>query len=338
MPAALENTESALLAGSTAIGNIGQYFAFRMPHWDDDVDITEKTVTALALCAAQPVPVLIHSNVDDGFAALFTDLSCALGAVFLERYIVEDLLGCHLGHCYGHTFSDPVSRWAFQRALTRMDATKNRKVPGTMVYGNTTAYGPVDAQNYAAMAGYLGVDIAAQHLLASGHAVTPIPVSEARRIPDIDETVDACLFAARLMEHEQSMSGNYTMGQIDIVTNSLVEGAHTFFARTMAGLIDHGIDTSDAVEMLLTLKRLGARRLEKLYGPGAEDVNAVSGRVPLVETPVIGELNSMADRILENVVEHIEAIRTANITICIATTDVHEYGKVCLKRYFATSM
>lgn len=332
MPSALENTEAALLAGSTAIGNIGQYFAFRMPHYDDDVDITGKTVTALALCAAQPVPVLVHSNIDDGFAALFTDLSCALGAVLLERHIVEDLLGCHLGHCYGHTFSNPVSRWAFQRALAQLETGGQRAIPGTMVYGNTTAYGKIDAQNYAAMAGYLGVDIAAQHLLASGHAVTPIPVSEARRIPDSDETIDACLFAARLMEHEHAMRGSYEMDQIDTVTDRLVTGAHLFFERTMAGLRDRGINTSDAVEMLLTLKRLGARRMERLYGPGTMDADAVSGRIPWVETPVIGELNTTATRILGNVADHAENIRAAHLTICVATTDVHEYGKILLEK------
>jgi hypothetical protein len=34
--AAFANTIAALLAGSTSIGNLGQYFAFRQPHWDDD--------------------------------------------------------------------------------------------------------------------------------------------------------------------------------------------------------------------------------------------------------------------------------------------------------------
>jgi hypothetical protein len=33
MPAALENTVAALQAGATAIGNLGQYFTFRLPDW-----------------------------------------------------------------------------------------------------------------------------------------------------------------------------------------------------------------------------------------------------------------------------------------------------------------
>ena len=47
MPAAVENTTAALRAGATSIGNLGQYFTFRLPDWDDDVMITSKTVEAI---------------------------------------------------------------------------------------------------------------------------------------------------------------------------------------------------------------------------------------------------------------------------------------------------
>ena len=117
LPAALENTAAALAAGATTIGNLGQYFTFRLPGWPDDVQTTGATLEALALCAAQPVEILIHSNLDDGFAALFCDLACGFGAVLLERHIVEALLGGRVAHCYGHSFSDPLTRLAFQRAL-----------------------------------------------------------------------------------------------------------------------------------------------------------------------------------------------------------------------------
>ena len=44
------------------------------------------------------------------------------GAVLLERYVVEELLGGRVSHCYGHTFSEPVGRFAFQRALSKTAA------------------------------------------------------------------------------------------------------------------------------------------------------------------------------------------------------------------------
>ena len=91
-PAAFENTIAALSSGSTSIGNLGQYFAFRQPHWDDDIFTTAESLKAIALTAAQPVPVIVHSSLDDGFASMFTDLACSLGAILLEQYIVDDLL------------------------------------------------------------------------------------------------------------------------------------------------------------------------------------------------------------------------------------------------------
>ena len=37
--------------------------------------------------------MLVHSNLDDGFAGLFADVSSALGMALVEKYIVEDLIG-----------------------------------------------------------------------------------------------------------------------------------------------------------------------------------------------------------------------------------------------------
>ncbi|MDX1402422.1 MAG: hypothetical protein R3245_10905, partial [Kiloniellales bacterium] len=74
MPSAMENSLAALAAGATTIGNLGQYFTFRLPGWDDDIGVTEATLEAIALLAARKEGILIHSNLDDGFAALFCDL------------------------------------------------------------------------------------------------------------------------------------------------------------------------------------------------------------------------------------------------------------------------
>ena len=87
-PAAVENTCAALAAGATAIGNLGQYFTFRLPNWDDDVATTTATVTALALLAAQEEEVLVHSNLDDGFAA-----GSAFGATGTPSAVLVDERG-----------------------------------------------------------------------------------------------------------------------------------------------------------------------------------------------------------------------------------------------------
>ncbi len=325
-PAALENTAGALKAGSTAIGNLGQYFTFDMPGWDDDVATTSETVKALALIAAQPVEVIVQSNLDDGFAALFCDLTSALGMVLIERFIVEDLIGGRTGHCYGHTFTNPVTRLAFQRALARQGAT-----PGTMVYGNTTAYGANEAANYAALAGYLLVDIHGQRSRPTGHAINPVPVTEAQRIPEIDEIIDAQLFANRLIERGTAMAPLINDSAAEAVADDIVAGGERFRSNVLEGLEDAGVDTRDPFELLLAIRRIGAKRLEEMFGAGEPEDSIPRGRQPMVRSDVMDEIENAGRQHLDNLDDAMRtAIRGAGLTACTATTDVHEYGKLAI--------
>ncbi len=330
-PAAIENTQAALAAGSTAIGNLGQYFTFRLPGWDDDVAVTEATVTALGLIAAQDVEILVHSNLDDGFAALFTDLASSIGAVLLEKYIVEDLIGASMSHCYGHHFSDPFRRLAFQTAMAQVTET-----PGTMVYGNTVSYTGGDAQNYASLAAYLLCDITGQRHTATGHAVNAVPIRENSRIPDIDEIVDAQLFAGRLVESAQGYDGLFDFERAERHGAEIAEGGRKFFQNVMSGLTEAGIDTTDAAEMLLALKRLGSKQLEQAFGAGLTDADALRGRAPVAPSPIMEEVEHMAtERIGHISDDDIAAVRDAGFKVLVATTDVHEHGKLVIERVFA---
>ncbi len=327
-PAALENTVAALAAGATSIGNLGQYFTFRMPRWNDDAGTTAASIQALALCSAQPVEILIHSNLDDGFAALFRDMACALGAVLIERYAVEELIGGNIrvSHCYGHTFSDPVSRLAFLLALRRVS-----HVPGTMVYGNTTLYGPDAAENYASLASYLLVDILGQRLHPTGHALNPVPVTEALRIPEIDEIVAAHLAANRLIERAAGLAPLFDPAPAIALADRLVEGGERFFRRTLSGLAEAGIDTRNPLELLLAIRRVGARKLEALFGPGAP-AEGDGPRRPVVRTDSLASIESEAGRIVAALPDRQRsAIATAGLVGCVACTDVHEYGKILVE-------
>ncbi len=323
MPAAVENTVAALRAGATSIGNLGQYFTFRLPDWDDDVAITAATVEAIALCAAQSVNVLVHSNLDDGFAARFSDLACAVGAVRIERYIVSDLLGASIGHCFGHTFSDLPVRQAFHLALHNVCDD-----PGTMIYGNTTSFTSDPAESYAALSAYLGADMAALRWAPTGHALTPIPVTEAIRIPNVDEIVDAQVFAARLSERIAPVIADEPPRLVRDVADRLMEAGERFADAVLTGLGEEGYDTNDPFELLLALRRIGASELERRFGPGVEDDRTYNGRAPVVAASVVGEIASAADRIVKGLDETIvRALSDAAPVIIVATTDVHEYGK-----------
>ena len=325
MPAAVENVSAALQAGSTTIGNVGQYFSYRLPNWNDELATTSATVEAIALCAAQPVEVLIHSNLDDGFAPLFNDLSCVLGIVLIERYIIEELLGGKMTHCYGHTFENPLTRLAFHRALARVNPN-----PGSMIYGNTTIYLEGQVENYANLASYLLVDIVAQKLKPTGHAINPIPVTEAIRIPEIDEIVNAQMFANRLAARAANFPFIIDVSRADEIADQLVASGKTFHENILQGMTDAGIDVRNPVELMLALRRIGAKKLEHAFGPG--EMRAERGRAPVVMATTIAALQARADKIVNALDEPVrDELRAAGAVVCVASTDVHEYGKILLE-------
>jgi methylmalonyl-CoA mutase cobalamin-binding subunit len=326
-PAAFENTIAALLAGSTSIGNLGQYFAFRQPHWDDDVFTTAESLKAIALTAAQPVEVIVHSSLDDGFASLFTDLSCSLGLILLEQYIVDELCGGHASYSFGNTFARPFSRHAFQRA-----AHKITRTPGTMIYGATTMYGENHPANYAALATYLRIDIHGQKTRPAGHAINPTPVTEAERIPDIDEIIDVHLFANRLIELEEPLHALYRDDEIEIVADRIVAGGRRFKDDVLAGFRAADIDVENPFEMLLAIRRVGSKRLEELFGPGQPTPGRLRGRTPIVRSHSIEELEETGEGLVARMEEAArDRVRNAGLRACIATTDVHEYGKILIE-------
>lgn len=324
-PGALENTQAALSAGSTTIGNMGQYFTFRIPGWDDDVEATRATVLAIGLIASQPVPVIVHSNLDDGFAAQFSDLSSSIGMIILEKEIVTGLIGAPMGHCFGHHFSEPMTRFAFQKAISMIDDS-----PGTVVYGNTTSYRGTPAQNYASLASYLLVDVIGQRLYPTGHAINPVPVTENSRIPEIDEVIDAQLFAGSLSHHAQLYEQLIDFEEIDrIAAVLLVEGKR--FARNVTqGLSNVGVDTADAFEMLLAMRRLGARCIEREWGVG---ITTIGGdRAPVVPATILSEMHEMAEAALSGVSPNLrEALKSTKHIVLVATSDVHEHGKMLIE-------
>ncbi len=333
-PAALENTSAALAAGATTIGNLGQYFTFRLPGYDNDIETTQSTVQALGLIAAQPVPVLVHSNLDDGYAAVFEDLTSALGQALLEKYIVTDLIGAPYAVCYGHHFTEPLTRIAFQRALAKISGG----VPGSQIYGATVLYKGTHAENYAGLSTYLLSDILAQKTQPTGHALNPVPVSENERIPDVAEICDAQCHLSRLTTLADGYVPLFDTDEVDRISASLLKEGQCFADRVLMGLSQGGIDRTDPFELLLALRRIGGRALERAFGGGALRKDAPGRRKPIVGATTYRELEQQANAFATS--DAGRALATlAERPVCIltATTDVHEHGKMLLDLVFSTA-
>ncbi len=328
-PAALENTQYSLSAGSTIIGNLGQYFTFRLPNWSDDLETTRSTLTAIALMASQPVDVLVHSNLDDGFAAVFSDLSCALGAAMIERYLIEGLMGGKVTHCFGHHYTTPLLRFGFQKALSMVNQN-----PGSMIFGNTVSYRGDESENYASLSGYLMVDIAAQNATPSGHAINPVPVTENKRIPDIDEIIDAQLFASRLVGVSRNYHAVVDPEEVDKLVKILIDGGTQFKNNLLSGFENAGIDIKDPFEMFLGIRRVGGKKLEQLFGPGSQ-ASKNETRIALVLSDTIKEIDHEVEHnVLSLQGFGADKLCGNNLTVVVATTDVHEHGKMLLEGVF----
>lgn len=324
LPGALDNAKAAIAAGATSLGNLGQYFTFRLPGWDDDVATTEATVTALGLIAAQDGAVLVHSNLDDGFAGLFQDMCCSLGMVLIEKHIVEGLIGAPLAHCYGHHFSDPLSRMAFHAALATVSDT-----PGTMIFGNTVSYQSTEAGNYASLASYLLPDMMALGRWPTGHAVNPVPVTENQRIPDTDEIIDAQTFAHRLGQHAPMHAALVDWPVVEALAARMVAGGRRFAAAVLAGLGRLGVDCADPAQLMLAIRRMGPRRLEAAFGPGPMlDLR----RRPEILAEWARELDHMARDWVTAQPQTAARIAPAGLKVCVGTSDVHEHGKYLVER------
>jgi methylmalonyl-CoA mutase cobalamin-binding subunit len=190
-----------------------------------------------------------------------------------------------------------------------------------MIYGNTTSYRGTQAENYASLANYLSVDITGQHIAPTGHAINPVPVTENERIPDIDEVIEAQLFAARLVSHTSTHIPLLDPTPAKALSDQIITRGQRFCSRAIRGLNEAGIDTQNPFEMLLALRRLGGRRLEALFGEKpkttrsdiAEEVvdmaRAHLARVPAAQRAALGKIGPR---------------------IVTATTDVHEHGKLVL--------
>jgi hypothetical protein len=316
-PAAVENASAALAAGATSIGNLGQYFTFRLQGASDDIACTSATVEALALIAAQPVEVLVHSNLDDGFAALFQDLGSVMGAVLLERHIGA-LIGVTVSHCWGHHFSDPVRRLAFHLALAEVAGD----TPGTMIYGNTTSYrGTLARELRRAVQLPVAWTLPASTSPPPAMPSTPVPVSENERIPDVDEVIAAQLFAHRLSTLEARHVPLLDPAPARALAAQIVKGGYAFFDRAIAGLTQAGIDANDPFRCCW---RCGA-----LAGGSWRPRSAQ--RRTATRSDIAEEVAEMAHTHLARVsAGNRAALASMAPRIVTATTDVHEHGKLVL--------
>lgn len=329
----LENTRFALSAGVTTIGNISHYYTYEYPGIDMEKERVIDMLKAIALMGRfREQGTIIHSNMDDGFGSQLHDLANLVGWAILERYLVEDLLGGGMAHCFGNLFSDPILRITFNQAM--WDINKS-KTPGSMIYGNTIDFGLDYDRNYGALASFSMADCMGQMNTPTGHAVTAIPVTEAARVPSPEEIVQVHMTLDMMFEKARFYSPYIDWNKIESDKNLLIACGKIFFERVMSGLDDLGVDITHAGQIFGALKAIGVEQLEENFGVGEADKLAMRGRNPVRPTNIVMTIIKKQ----EDICHKIESIDNSlkGYRVVVGSTDVHEFGKEIVKNVLIKS-
>jgi len=330
----LENTVNALNAGVTTIGNISHYFSYEYPGLDMEYDRTVTTCEAIAVMGHfREQGTIIHSNLDDGFGSQFHDLANMAGWARMERYIVEDLLGAGMNHCFGNLFSDPILRIVFSKAMWNINTFQT---PGSMIYGNTIDFGTDVPRNYGALSSFVLADIIGQMKYPTGHAICAIPVTEAIRVPSAEEIIDAHHTVDIMLEKAHDYSQFINFEKIEAQAKLLNTCGNIFFERMLNALDDLGVNITHAGEVMAVLKAIGTEQMEMYFGCGKKDEMAMRGRIPVCPTNIIQTITATQDQLLSRM-PGLAAKPLDGVNIVIGATDIHVFGKEVIKKILRTA-
>ena len=316
-PASVANTVQALRIGCTTIGNLSQFFTFEAPGWSDAEMTAAQTYQAMALLAEfRDQGAMLHSYLEDGFGALFQHCSSVAAWAMLERYIVEELIGARLAHCIGGLTTDPIKRAGWVLALHEIH---QREQVGSMIYGDTISFGLEFEKNRAVTAEYLMWDILIQLHAPSGHAVLPLPVTEAIRIPSADEIIEAQLFGRQVEASARRLYPHVDFSAAEAFAETVCRQGRQIYDNALAGLADMGVDTRNPLQMLFVLKKLGPQHFEQLFSADLDTALSPPTDMFAMTQAVVNEHRPMFT-------EESFRARVRGKRFMVASSDVHEHA------------
>ena len=328
-PAAVENTRAAIESGASYTGVLAQY-VWELPYVEDDVDTVAENVKAIAMVASKwDDEIVVDSYLDDGMVAEFVDNISMVGYARLERYIVEDLCGARYATGFGQLLTDIPTKISVWLALAEVLRSHN---PGlSYLYGNC-----IDSSDTLINANY-GISCAeymmfgaAERRYRTGVAFLPNPITEKQQVPTVQEIADIHAATHAAAEKARELEDVIDWAPIEKARDVLVREGMQFFHNVLEGLPEFGVDVTDPVQVMLGLKRIGGRRLERMYHPLERDTEAPNTIAAFSAT----EFTRRSADIIALEVKRIRDAGLAEIVegehFLIASSDTHFYGTFVL--------
>lgn len=316
-PASFVNTLQALRIGCTTIGNLSQFFTFEAPGWGDRITTSVETLKAITLLAEfREQGCMLHSYLEDGYGALFKHCATVAAWAMLEYYLVEELIGAKLTHCIGGLTCDPVKRSGWVLALQKIH---HGDLVGSMIYGDTISFSQDFDKNRAVTSEYLLWDILTQIYSPSGHAVLPLPVTEAIRIPSAEEIIEAQCFGRQIEQSARRLFPHVDFSKAEAFAERICRSGKTIFDNALAGLQDSGVDIRNPLQLLYVLKQMGPQTFEALFAAQITEQDSDLTDMYLLSKRVVDEHRALFDS------PELKA-KIKGKRLLLASTDVHEHA------------
>ena len=165
----------------------------------------------------------------------------------------------------------------------------------------------------------------------TGHAVCAIPVTEAIRIPSVEEIIDAHHTLDLMFEKARYYMDFIDFGKVEEEAKLLNACGNVFFERVMNALDDLGVDITHAGQVMAVLKGIDAEQLEVNFGVGKKDKLAMRGRIPVRPTNIIQNISATQDNLIAKM-PALAAKPLDGVNIVIGATDIHVFGKEVIKK------
>jgi methylmalonyl-CoA mutase cobalamin-binding subunit len=151
----------------------------------------------------------------------------------------------------------------------------------------------------------------------SGHAVLPLPVTEAIRIPSADEIIEAQLFGRQIEASARRLLPHVDFTAAEAFAESVCRQGRQVYDNALAGLSDMGVDIGNPLQMLFVLKKLGPQQFEQLFAAELDeslptDMYAMTQDVVNQHRPMFSDESFRA--------------RVRGKRFVVASSDVHEHG------------
>jgi len=200
--------------------------------------------------------------------------------------------------------------------------------------GNTVDVTEDTAANWGILLGDFIPFAVMERRYRTGAFYNPKPVTEALRVPTLDEIIDAAVACnaamPRVLEIEEA--GIFDDTEILKLRDVLVENGRKFFENILKGLPDMGVDIQDPLQIMLAITRLGGGKLEEMFHPGERDSSRYRGFVPFAVTDLFKKSDPLANTYIETARDEGLGGAVEGRKIIVGSADTHEFGLYVLSR------